>query len=126
MSGHGSEVDAWAWIEEKLPADSFPEWVAPRRHGTASAILFGQAGTGSMTGTTPGNTAVIPVGLLSVRKTGTDPFRALSADTPLVVHEQDRPSATDGDAVSYDYRVEIPSVPADTYSVTLDYIVSAQ
>jgi uncharacterized repeat protein (TIGR01451 family) len=85
-----------------------------------------QAGAPSLTGGTPGNTATIPVGLLSVRESGTPLYRILSATTALVVHQQDGPSAPGGDAVSNDYRIEIPFVAADTYSTTLDYIVSAR
>ena len=48
-------------------------------------------------------------------------FRALSVDTPLVVHQQAAPSAPGGDAISNDYEVRIPS---DTYTVTLDYDVT--
>jgi len=95
-------------------------------NSTGGYLVTVQAATGSLTGATPGNTTTIPVGLLGVRETGTQPFLPLSADTPLTVHQQDTPSGPGGDAVSNDYRIQIPSVPSDTYSTTLDYIVSAQ
>ncbi|GLZ42378.1 hypothetical protein Acsp05_60020 [Actinokineospora sp. NBRC 105648] len=74
---------------------------------------------------TPGNTASIPVGLLGVRENGAGEFRGLSADTPLVVHQQGTPSGPQGDAVSNDYRIQIPFIESDTYSVTLEYIAGA-
>ena len=82
--------------------------------------------SGSLTGAAPGNTATIPIGSLGVRETGTTAFQPLSDDAPVVVHQQGAPSAPGGDAVSNDYQVQIPDVAADTYSATLDYIVSAQ
>jgi hypothetical protein len=39
VSEHGSEAEARAWIERELPRARFPEWVARRRHGTASAFF---------------------------------------------------------------------------------------
>ncbi|MDQ1398789.1 MAG: hypothetical protein QOK20_721, partial [Acidimicrobiaceae bacterium] len=41
-------------------------------------------------------------------------------------HQQNAASAPLGDAVSNDYQVQIPFVAPDTYSATLEYIVSAQ
>ncbi len=85
-----------------------------------------QARTGSLTGATPGNTATIPIGSLQARESGSTLFQALSATSPLVVHQQAGPSASGGDPVSNDYQVQIPALPSDTYSVTLDYIAAAQ
>jgi len=85
-----------------------------------------QARTGSLTGATPGNTATIPIGSLRARESGSSLFQALSATSPLVVHQQTGPSASGGDPVSNDYQVQIPALPSDTYSVTLDYIAAAQ
>jgi hypothetical protein len=81
--------------------------------------------TATLTGAVPGNTETIPIGQVEVRESGTDAFRPLSDLGPLTVHKQDTPSAPGGDAVSNDYRVEIPFVPSDTYSAGLEYIVSA-
>ncbi|GAA2014282.1 DUF11 domain-containing protein [Nakamurella flavida] len=79
-----------------------------------------------LTGTTPGNTDTIPIGRVGVRGTaqGGD-FASLSADTPVVVGERAGPASPGGDAVSNDYRVDIPFVDQDTYSGTLEYIVGA-
>ena len=77
-------------------------------------------------GSDPTNTATIPLGNLSVRESGTSLFQTLSPDSAVVVHDQDRPSAPQGDAVSNDYEIDIPFVPPDTYSGTLEYVVSAQ
>lgn len=82
--------------------------------------------------TTVGNTDVIPISALSVRESGTSIFTKFlvapspSPTTSLLVHQQNGPSALNGDAVSNDYQVEIPFVVADTYTTTLEYIVSAQ
>jgi len=95
-------------------------------NSTGGYLVTVQATTAALTGATAGNTTTIPIGLLGVRETGTQSFFPLSADTPLTVHQQDTPSASGGDAVSNDYQIEIPAVPSDTYSTTLDYIVSAQ
>ncbi len=84
-----------------------------------------QAATAAFSGSAPGNTTTIPVGQILVRESGTPGFRALSAITPLVVHQQSTPSAPLGDAVSNDFQLKIPDVVPDTYSATLDYIVSA-
>jgi large repetitive protein len=50
----------------------------------------------------------------------------LSAAVSKIVYQQNVASAPGGDILSNDYRVDIPFVTADTYSTTLDYIVSAQ
>ena len=80
-----------------------------------------RSATTQLVGAAPGNTMTIPVDRLAVRESGTSEFRALSVDTPLVVHQQAAPSAPGGDAISNDYEVRIPS---DTYTVTLDYDVT--
>jgi large repetitive protein len=95
-------------------------------NSTGGYVVSVQAATVSLTGASPGNNATIPIGLLRVRETGTQAFRPLSTAVPLVVHQQDTPSAPGGDAVSNDYRIQIPFIQSDTYSTTLDYIVSTQ
>jgi uncharacterized repeat protein (TIGR01451 family) len=77
-------------------------------------------------GADPTNPATIPLSNLRVRESGTSLFQALSSDSAVVVHDQDRPSAPQGDAVSNDYEIDIPFVPPDTYSGTLEYVVTAQ
>ena len=85
-----------------------------------------RAETDRLVGQTPGNADTIPVERLGVRPSGGSLFTPLSADSPLVVHQQDRASAAAGDAVSNDYQVDIPFVGADTYTTTVEYIVTAQ
>ncbi|MEP7088659.1 MAG: hypothetical protein ABI776_01020, partial [Nocardioidaceae bacterium] len=82
--------------------------------------------TASMTGATPGNTDTIPVELLQVRETGTSTWHALSPDVAVSVHQQDLASALGGDAVSNDFRLQLPNVLPDRYTSTLDYIATAQ
>ena len=84
-----------------------------------------QAASSSLTGT-GGNGDSIPIGLLGVRESGTALFQPLSATAARTVHQQNSPSAPGGDAVSNDYQIQIPFVAPDTYSTTLDYIVTAQ
>ena len=95
-------------------------------NSTSGYSVTVQARTGSLTAATPGNTATIPIGSLQARESGSTLFQALSASSPLVVHQQAGPSASGGDPVSNDYQVQIPALPSDTYSVTLDYIAAAQ
>jgi len=85
-----------------------------------------QAESTTLVGATPGNTDTIPIAALLVRQSGTSLFEPMSATAPLVVHSQTRPSSPGGDAVSNDFRIQIPFVSTDTYSTTLDYIASAQ
>ena len=84
-----------------------------------------QAANSTMSGTA-GNADSIPIERLGVRESGTTLFQALSATTPQTVHQQNSPSAPGGDAISNDYQIQIPFVASDTYSATLDYIVTAQ
>jgi hypothetical protein len=88
-------------------------------------VVTVQAETGALTGAAP-NTDTIPVSRLGVRESGATLFQALSQNSALVVHRQESPSAPGGDAVSNDYQMQIPFVAADTYSTTLDYIVTTQ
>ncbi len=89
-------------------------------------VLSVQATTATLTGAAPGNAETIPVDQLGVRESGTAIFQPLSTSVPVVVHTQSGPSQPEGDAVSNDYQVHIPFVAPDSYSTTLDYIVSAQ
>jgi uncharacterized repeat protein (TIGR01451 family) len=74
----------------------------------------------------PGNDETVPISLLGVRETGGTGFSMLSEQVPTTVHGQSRASAPGGDAVSNDYRVQMPNVAPDTYSTTLDYLVTAR
>ncbi|MDP9074136.1 MAG: DUF11 domain-containing protein, partial [Actinomycetota bacterium] len=95
-------------------------------NSTSGYLVTVQAAGAWLVGSAPGNTTTMAVGQLAVRETGTPAFRALSAASALVVHQQNAASAPRGDAVSNDYQVHIPFVPPDTYSARLDYVVSAQ
>jgi hypothetical protein len=85
------------------------------------------AGNALMLPATPvTNTDTIPVSALQVRETGTTPYTALSAVTPVTVHSQAAKSAVAGDTVSNDFKMVVPFVNADTYSVTLTYLAAIQ
>ncbi len=75
-----------------------------------------------------GNPDRIPIGALQVRdgdNAPLGPWQSLS-ENPFVFHTTDGPTGPGGDAISNDYRVAIPDVASDTYSTTLEYIVTAQ
>ena len=85
-----------------------------------------QAASDTMDPAAPGIVDRIPIAQLGVRENGTRDFSAVSADHPVMVHQQAGPSQPGGDAVSNDYQIQIPFVAADTYSTTLEYIATAQ
>lgn len=76
--------------------------------------------------TRPTNTDTIPIAALAVQETGTTPnaYTALSDVTARTVHTQGTRSAPGGDSLSSDYRVVIPFVNEDTYSVDLTYVAT--
>jgi uncharacterized repeat protein (TIGR01451 family) len=74
----------------------------------------------------PLNNSVIDIARMRVRESGTSSYQQMSADSPVVVHTQSTPSSPQGDAVSNDFQLDIPFVPSDTYSNTLDYIAATQ
>ena len=63
---------------------------------------------------------------LSVRGEDDGPFQPLDPNRALPVHSQDRSSAPGGDAVSNDYRVDIPFTASGEYQTELEYVVTAQ
>ncbi len=75
----------------------------------------------ALAGAAAGNTDVIPIASLKVRKTGAPTFTPLSNVAPVLVHTQAGKSDHSGDTVSNDYEVDIPFVNSDTYSVALTY-----
>jgi hypothetical protein len=85
-----------------------------------------QATAASMAAATAGNTDTIASSLLEVRETGTTAYSPLSATTPVTVHNQTSKSIAAGDPINNDYRMAIPFVNADTYSVTLTYIATTK
>lgn len=72
------------------------------------------------------STDAIPVGNLSVRPNGSNAaYTALSATSPVTLHESGTRSSATGDDYADDYQIDIPFVADDTYSVTLNYIATA-
>jgi hypothetical protein len=89
-----------------------------------------QAATATMAGTGT-NADTIPSTALTVRKTGTTPFTALSyvgqtgaGSAAVPVHSQATRSAAGGDDLSTDYEILIPFVNEDTYTATLNYVAT--
>jgi large repetitive protein len=69
----------------------------------------------------------IPVSDLQVNDSfsgGTQGFVPISSTTPTQVFSQSTPSANDGDTVTNDYQITIPSVTSGIYTGTLDYVAS--
>ena len=86
-----------------------------------------QANAALMNATTLGNTDTIASSTLEVKGTGlTATFTPLSAVTPLTVHSQLTRSGPSGDVINNDYRMVMPFVTADTYSVGLTYIAAVR
>jgi hypothetical protein len=82
-----------------------------------------QAATATLTGATVGNTDTIPVSSLTVHNTSAV-YTPLSNTSAVTTANSAVKSASTGDTVSNDYQIVIPWVNADTYSVTLDYILA--
>lgn len=83
-----------------------------------------QSAAPTMAATAVGNTDSIPIASLTVREGGTTPFAGLSSSAALPVHTQATRSAEGGDSLVNDYQIEIPFVNEDTYSVSLNYVVT--
>ena len=74
-----------------------------------------------------GGADTIDVSRLEVQDGGnvpTETWAGLSSTTPTPVYTTEARSDPDGDVLSTDFRMKIPTVAADTYTVTLDYLVS--
>ena len=73
-----------------------------------------------------GNTDSIPIGSLEVADAAGD-YTPLGNDeeAPVITNTRAVRSALAGDDFSDDYRVNIPDVNSDTYSVTLNYTATA-
>jgi large repetitive protein len=85
-----------------------------------------QATAAAMTPATVGNNDTIASSALEVRETGTTGYAPLSALTPVTVHNQTGKSIAAGDVINNDYRMVVPFVNADTYSVTLTYVATTK
>ncbi|MBA2560968.1 MAG: hypothetical protein H0V07_13990 [Propionibacteriales bacterium] len=72
------------------------------------------------------NTDTIPVSALQVRETGTTTYTPISATAPVTVHSQALKSAAAGDTVNNDFKMVVPFVNSDTYSVSLTYLAAIQ
>ena len=55
---------------------------------------------------------------------GTGGFIPVSSALPVQVYTKAAPSETTGDVITNNYQMTIPNVRADTYSVTLSYVVT--
>lgn len=76
-----------------------------------------------------GGADTIDVGRLQVQDGGNVPtytWAGLSSTTPTPVYTNESQSATDGDVLSTDFQMKIPVVDSDTYTVTLNYLVSGR
>ena len=82
------------------------------------------AAASTLAPTATGNTDSIPVAKLGVREGHTGSFTALSNVTAVSVHSQSSKSAVNGDAIKNDYKIDIPFVNGDTYTVTLNYVAT--
>lgn len=84
-----------------------------------------QAAAATMTGAIAGNADTIPVSALSVRNTATGgAYTAISNTAAVQVANSSSKSTGGGDTINNDYQIAIPWVNADTYSVTLNYILA--
>lgn len=81
-----------------------------------------EAAGSTLTPAAPGNTDSIPIAALKVSP-GAGNWSDIAA-TPVSVHSQATRSAAGGDNLSNDFKMLIPFVNADTYSVTLNYVAT--
>ena len=84
------------------------------------------AGAASMTGSV-GYTDEIPISALKVRESAVGDagaFTDMSSTTPVTTHTQATSSGVAADPLSNDYQVVIPTVEADTYTATLNYVAT--
>jgi hypothetical protein len=81
-----------------------------------------QAAAPFLTPVSAGNPDVIAVSRLQVRGTGTTAFTPLSATSAVTVHSQSTMTGPmPGDAISNDFRMQIPFVRSGSYRVTVNY-----
>ncbi len=84
-----------------------------------------QAAAATLAGAATGNTDTIPIANLKTKNTSAA-YTALSNTAALTVASASTKTISTGTSVSNDYQVAIPWVNADTYSVTLNYVLAAQ
>ena len=83
-----------------------------------------QAAAATLQPTLGTNTDTIPIADLQVANAA-GAYTPLSNTAPVITNTQATRSALTGDAFSDDYKVNIPDVNSDTYSVTLNYTATA-
>jgi hypothetical protein len=74
-------------------------------------------------GPTPSVSASIPADALQVMGTAGS-YVHLNSAAPVVVHQQTAGSDPAGDALTNDYQMLIPAVPAGAYTGTIDYVAT--
>jgi len=81
--------------------------------------------TATLAAAIPGNTDTVAVTDVEVNgPTQAGTYANLIFGTPLAVASKSSASAPDGDTISNDFRITVPAVRPDTYSGTLNYIVT--
>jgi large repetitive protein len=90
----------------------------------AGYVVTIQSRTPTMVAATRGNEDSIPIGAVSVRDSGTQPFAPLSDTTPVTVHRNAGPTDEGGDDIGNEFRADLPHVEDDTYLATLDYVAA--
>lgn len=106
-------------------ADFSPVVFNVQTNNLAGYVVTVQSAAALMVPPDPGtNSDTIPIADLTVRETGGGAFTSLSDTTPVAVHAQPTRSALDGDSLSNDYQITVPDVNTDTYTATLDYVVT--
>jgi hypothetical protein len=83
-----------------------------------------QAAAAALRPSTGANTDSIPIANLEVSDAA-GAFTPVSNTAPVITTTKATRSALTGDAFSDDYRVDIPDVNSDIYSVTLNYTATA-
>ena len=84
-----------------------------------------QPDAASLTGAISGNTDTIATSDLEVDgPTQGGAYEPLDAAVPLVVYTKTSQSGPNGDTADNNFRVTVPAIRADTYSGSLDYIVT--
>jgi hypothetical protein len=93
---------------------------------TGYTVSVQAAGSTMLPENTVANADTIPIADLTVRESGVGEFAPVTAvgGNAVLVHAQDGRSANGGDNLSTDFRMRIPTVNADTYSATLNYLAA--
>jgi hypothetical protein len=94
-------------------------------NSTTGYAVTVQAEAASMLPAIPGNVDLIAIGALTIAEGGTGAYEPLSNTTPVLVHTQEARSIDGGDDLVSDFRIRMPVVDADTYTATLDYLVTS-